>query len=368
MTFVLGSSTTAPARRGLWCSCCRTLPGLGAAPARRKSSKAARSAVSKKAKRAPARPSPQRIDVHHHIAPPAYVTAMAVAGVGERNPYQEEVYRGWSPQVAVDSMDEGGTATAITSITNGAALAAHPDRIRIARECNEYAAQLARDYPGRFGHFATLPMPDVDACLKEMEYALDVLHMDGVDIRTSYGRHYLGDPAFAPIYEELDRRKAIVYSHPHGPDFAKGLLPGVPGSTIEFCADTARAIASVLFAGTAVRYPQVRFIFSHSGGVVPFITERFTRLAARKDHAGKFPRGVLYELKKLYYEVAQAAHPWALSSLTLLAPMTHILFGTDFPYRTSKEIGRQLAAFGFSASDLQAINRGNAVRLFPRYK
>jgi predicted TIM-barrel fold metal-dependent hydrolase len=173
-------------------------------------------------------------------------------------------------------------------------------------------------------------MPDVDASLKEVEYALDVLHLDGVDIRTSYGRQYLGDPAFAPLYEELERRKAIVYSHPHEPDFAKGILPGVPGSTIEFCADTARAIASV--------------------------------------HAEKFPRGVLYELKKFYYEVAQAAHPWALSSLTLLAPINHVLFGTDFPYRTSKEIGRQLEQFGFSAADLAAINRGNALRLFPRYK
>jgi predicted TIM-barrel fold metal-dependent hydrolase len=365
---------TSPARwHGVRCGCCRALPGLGAAPAlRRSSSKTVTRSASRPAakKKGRARPAAALgiIDVHHHIAPPAFVQAMARAGVSKRNQWQEEVYEGWSPQHAVDLMDQGGCATAITSISNGAALAAHPDRVRIARECNEYAAQLARDFPGRFGHFATLPMPDIDACLKEMEYALDVLKMDGVDLRTSYGTRYLGDPEFAPIYQELERRKAIIYSHPHEPVFARNILPGVPGSTIEFCADTARAIASVLFSGTAMKYPNVRFIWSHSGGVMPYITERFTRLAARKDHAGKFPKGVLVELRKFYYEVAQAAHPWALSSLTLLSPIGHILFGTDFPYRTSKEIEKQLVQFEFSPKDLKAINRDNALKLFPRYR
>jgi predicted TIM-barrel fold metal-dependent hydrolase len=375
MTGLNSISVSNPWYGGAWCSCCPPLPGTRAAFAVReaatKRAAAARKAASKtssKAKRAPVKASPRRIDVHHHIAPEVYIRAMETLGLAGENHWQNEVYKGWSPAVAIETMDEGGTQTAITTVTSGAAIASHPDKIRVARECNEYAANLQRDYPGRFGHFATLPMPDVDAALKEIEYALDVLKLDGVDIRTSYGMQYLGDAAFAPIYEELNRRKAIVYSHPHEPRMLKSPIPGVPGSTIEFCTDTTRAIASVVFGHTSTRFPHVRFIFSHGGGTMPFIVERFTRLAARPDFKKKFPKGVLGELRRFYYEVAQAAHPGALSSLTRLVKVNQILFGTDFPYRTSKEIGKGLVDYGFNAAELEAINHGNAAKLFPRFK
>lgn len=375
MTTLNTNVVSNPWNGGVWCSCCPPLPGTRAAFAVREAAArrvaVARKSASKtktKAKRAPARASSRRIDVHHHIAPAVYIKAMETLGLAGENHWQNEVYKGWSPAVAIESMDEGGTQAAITTITSGAAIAAHPDRIRIARECNEYAANLQRDYPGRFGHFATLPMPDVKAALKEIDYALDVLKLDGVDMRTSYGMQYLGDAAFAPIYEELNRRHAVVYSHPHEPRSLQSPIPGVPGSTIEFCTDTTRAIASVLFGGTSIRYPNVRFIFSHGGGTMPFIVERFTRLAERGDFKKMFPKGVLGELRKFYYEVAQAAHPGALSSLTRLVRVNQILFGTDFPYRTSKEIGKGLVDYGFSAAELAAINRGNAAKLFPRFK
>jgi len=364
-----------PWQGGIWCSCCPPLPGTRAAFAVReaaaKKAAASRKATSKtraKAKRAPQKPSPRRIDVHHHIAPEVYVNAMETLGLAGENHWRNEVYKGWSPAVAIETMDEGGTQTAITTVTSGAAIAGHPDKVRIARACNEYAANLKRDYPGRFGHFATLPMPDVKAALKEIEYALDVLKLDGVDIRTSYGMQYLGDAAFAPIYQELNRRKAVVYSHPHEPRALQSPIPGVPGSTIEFCTDSTRAIASVVFGGTSVKFPDVRFIFSHGGGTMPFIVERFTRLAERGNFKAMFPKGVLPELRRFYYEVAQAAHPFALASLTRLVKVNQILFGTDFPYRTSKEIGRQLVEYGFSDAELAAINHGNAAKLFPQFK
>ncbi|MFM9969415.1 MAG: amidohydrolase family protein [Burkholderiales bacterium] len=377
MTYITTNLVSNPWISGVWCSCCPPLPGTRAAfavheaAAKRAAASSKASAKSKakaKAKRAPAKSSPRRIDVHHHIAPAVYVKAMESLGLAGENHWQNEVYKGWSPAAAVETMDEGGTQTAITTITSGTAIAAHPHRVRIARECNEYAANLKRDYPGRFGHFATLPMPDVKAALREIDYALDVLKLDGVDMRTSYGNQYLGDPAFAPIYEELNRRKAIVYSHPHEPRNLQSPIPGVPGSTIEFCTDTTRAIASVVFGGTSSRYPGVRFIFSHGGGTLPFIVERFTRLAARGDFKKLFPKGVLPELQRFYYEVAQAAHPGALSSLTRLVKVNQILFGTDFPYRTSKEIGRQLVEYGFGAAELAAINHDNAAKLFPQFK
>ncbi len=347
------------------CNCCP--PGWLAATRSHRAAKKA-GASSKKAKRPGAKPSPRRIDVHHHIAPPVYIQALGADNLYNGTDGSRIATFEWNPGMAIEDMDRGGTATSITSLYAASALAAHHDARRIARQCNEFAAGMARDYPGRFGHFATLPMPDVDGCLKEIEYSLDVLKVDGVDMRTSYGKKWLGDPAFEPIYQELDRRKAIVYTHPHEPDFLQNLIPGVPGSAIEFCTDTTRTIASLVFSGTASRFPNVRFIFSHGGGVMPFIVERFTRLGNRKDLAAKLPRGVLYELKKFYYEVAQAAHPGALSSLTQVIPMSQIMFGTDFPYRKAAEIGKGLVDFGFNARQLAAINRDNALRLFPRYR
>jgi predicted TIM-barrel fold metal-dependent hydrolase len=350
------------------CSCCPPFEMLELAGKARAATRG--KAKSRKAakKRPAAKPSPRRIDVHHHIAPPAYIQALGADNLYNGTDGSRRATFEWSPAMALEDMDKGGTQTSITSLYAASALANHPDARRIARECNEFAAQMTRDHPGRFGNFATLPMPDVEGCLKEIEYSLDVLKMDGVDMRTSYGKKWLGDETFAPIYEELDRRKAIVYTHPHEPEFTQDLVPGVPGSAIEFCTDTTRTIASLVFSGTASRFPGVRFIFSHGGGVLPFTVERFTRLGERKDVKEKVPKGVLYELKKFYYEVAQAAHPGALSSLTLLVPMSQIMFGTDFPYRTAKEIGKGLVDFGLSAAQLNAINRGNAAKLFPRFK
>ena len=292
----------------------------------------------------------------------------AQAALGPANAHRDAMYEGWNPGVALESMDEGGTATAITSITDGSFIALHPERTRIAREVNEYAARMQQDHPGRFGHFATLPMPDMDACLKEVEYAFDVLGLDGVDIRTSYGMQWLGDAAFAPLYQELDRRKAIVYSHPHEPPFVSNLIPGVPASTIEFCTDSTRAIASVVFGGVSARYPNVRFIFSHGGGTMPFLVGRFTNLAQRPQHKERFPEGVHPHLKKFYYELAQATHPGALDALLRIVPIGQVLFGTDFPHFTAKATARELVRYGFGAAQLAAIERGNAQKLFPRFR
>ena len=185
----------------------------------------------------------------------------------------------------------------------------------------------------------------------------DELRADGIGLMTSYGDKWLGDPFFFPVMEELNRRRAVVFVHPAmHPSMAAVDLPW-PGFMMEYPFDTTRAAVNLIFTGALQRYPDIRFILSHAGGVLPFIVERFTRLGERKDLKANLPRGVLYELKKFYYEVAQAAHPFALSSLTTLVKTSQILFGTDFPYRTSKEIGKQLAEFGFSAAELAAINQ-----------
>lgn len=305
---------------------------------------------------------PHRIDVHHHILPPRYMTAVASRRPG---PAPE-----WTPARSVDEMDRSGVATAITSIIQPSVWLGDNAAARgLAREVNEYAARMVTDFPGRFGMFATVPVPDVEGSLREIEYALDVLKADGIGFMTSYGDKWLGDPAFTPVFEELNRRRAVVYTHPTTPACCARLVRGVPPSTIEFATDTTRTIASLLFGGTATRFRDIRFIFSHGGGTMPFLTGRFIRLAAdNKEAAARLPNGPVPELRRFHYELAQAAHPMALAALLKLVPVSQVLLGTDFPFRTGAEVLDGLSQQGFSAGDLRAIERDNALALLPRLR
>jgi len=307
---------------------------------------------------------PHRIDVHHHISPPRYLSAIIDKKTGEKPTLD------WTIEKSLDDMDKGGVATSITSITYPGLWFGDAAQTRdLARHCNDYAARLRSDHPGRFGIFASLPLPDVDGSLKEIEYALDTLKADGIGVMTSFGDKYLGHPSFEPVWAELNRRKTVVYTHPTLANCCVNVQPDVPFSVIEFAVDTTRCIADLVFSGTASKYPDIKFIFSHAGGTMPFIEERFVRMPLlRRDVLAKLPHGVEYELKKFHYDVAQAAHPMALAALTRLVATSQILFGTDFPYRTSADHARLLREFGFNAADLQAIERDNAMRLLPTIK
>jgi predicted TIM-barrel fold metal-dependent hydrolase len=214
-----------------------------------------------------------------------------------------------------------------------------------------------------------MPLPDVDATLQEIAYAYDTLRVDGIGLFTSYGDRWLGHPAFRPVMEELNRRKAVVAVHPTAADCCRNLsyAPGVGPGSIEYGTDTTRAIIGVAFSGDAVRFPDIRFIWSHAGGTVPFLASRIEGAANAAREA--LPNGFTAELKKFHYDVAGAANRGALASLLQLVAPTQIVFGTDFPPGgTSAAVGTALADVGlFSESDLRAIDRENAVRLLPRF-
>ncbi len=307
---------------------------------------------------------PHRIDVHHHIAPPTYVTEIA-----GRNLIAPPT-RNWTLAKSIEDMDKAGVATSITSVTTpGLYFADTALARRLARECNEYAAKIAVDHPGRFGMFAMLPLPDIDGSLAELAHGLDVLKADGVSLFTSYGSKWLGDPAFIPVMDELNRRGAVVYTHPRTADCCRNLIPGIPDPVIEYGTDTTRTIASLVFSGGAHKYRNIKFIFSHAGGTMPFLTERFVRLPIiDKSLQARVPEGVLPELKRFYYDTAQAAHPMALASLLKLVSVSQVVFGTDYPFRTSLDHVKGLTEYGFSAADLRAIDRDNALALIPRLK
>jgi len=306
---------------------------------------------------------PYRIDVHHHIAPPAYSSALKAMMRGHAK---------WSPQASIEDMDKSGIATAITSLINPGMQAWSGDVAmsrKIAREANEYAAKLGRDYPGRFGSFASIPFPDVEGSLREIEYSLDTLKADGIYLWTSYGGKLLGDPDFFPILEEFNRRKVVVYTHPATPACCAKIMPYISINAIEGPVDTTRTMISLIFQGGAARYPDIRWIFSHSGGVTPFLLSRFERhMVEAKDAKEKAPKGLMHELRKFYYDTAQGNHEGALLALLKLVPPSQVLYGTDFPFRDGAEVIDGLAKHGFSASERRAIDRDNALRLLPQLK
>ena len=225
---------------------------------------------------------------------------------------------------------------------------------------------MVADHGGRFGLFTTVPMPDVDMTLREIAYGMDVLKANGVGLLTSYAGKYLGDPAFTPVMEELNRRRAVVFVHPLSPVCCSGLLPGVPDQVLEYNSETSRTIASLIFSGTAGRYPGIRFIFSHGGGTVPYLVSRFERLFnSRPDLLALTPGGCTAAIQALYFDTAQAYNAPALAAMTRLMPTEHILFGSDFPAAAPDLTEQGLEAFGLSPAALQAIGRDNALALMP---
>jgi predicted TIM-barrel fold metal-dependent hydrolase len=307
---------------------------------------------------------PQRIDVHHHLFPPAFIAKL----VEQEHYLARGVALHWTPQLSIEDMDRAGVATAITSITAPGFAMAERDRLfTLNRECNEYGARMAQDYPGRFGLFASLPLPDVQRSLQEIEYSLEVLKADGIGLLTSYAGKWLGDPAFGAIMDELSRRKAVVYVHPTAPDCCRNLLHGVPDWVIEFPADTARTITSLLFSGTVARCPDIRFIFAHVGGILPLVSDHLVR-AAQVDVAlgAMVPNGVLKELRRFHYDTALRAHPAGLGAALQLVNVSQLLFGTDAPLRVSGSQAEGLLAYGFSDEELRKIEYENARSLLWR--
>ena len=304
---------------------------------------------------------PHRIDIHHHLMPPKYVAELPKYVTRENPPP-------WSPAKSLDDMDKNGIATSITSLMQPQAWFGDVALgRRLARENNDYAATLVRDYPGRFGIFATLPLPDTEGSLAEIAYALDTLHADGFGLMTSYSGKYLGDPAFWPVLEELNRRKAVVYNHPLSVECCRNPIRQlVPDAAFEYPIETARTIASLLFTGAAARFPDIRWIHSHAGGTMPFLWQRYTwQESVQKERQKVLPNGVLHEIRRFYYDTAQANHAGALAALLKLVDVSQVLFGTDFPYRSGADVVKGIGSYGFSAAELRAIERDNALRLMP---
>jgi 6-methylsalicylate decarboxylase len=303
-----------------------------------------------------------RIDVHHHLVSPRYVPRLREMGV--LTPHLASIM---NENDAIADMDKAGVSLAVNSATMPGQITGEARRA-YCRENNDYMARLAADYPGRFGIFASLPLPDIDATLAEIAYGFDTLKADGVHMMTSYDDHWLGESVFQPVFDELNRRKAVIYTHPHAPNCCANVMAelDIRDSVIEFGTDTTRAITNLVFSGTAARCPDLRVIWSHGGGTMPFLAERFIRLEKMPRFQPFMPRGFIAEAAKFYYDTAQILHASPLLALKQLIPLSQICYGTDYPWRSSGDCVAGLKETGiFTAAELAAID-ANAAPLLPR--
>jgi predicted TIM-barrel fold metal-dependent hydrolase len=314
---------------------------------------------------------PRIIDTHHHIYPPKHTANNLKRIVDDAADVPSSLYTNWTPRYSLDQMDQNGVATAITSVSSpGVWFGNKEEGRKNARAVNEYGAQMVKDYPGRFGMWGAIPLPDTEGSLREIEYIFDVLKLDGVGLLTSYDNgKLLGHSDFAPVMDELNRRKAVVFVHPTVSCCADP-VHHMNNTIIEFPTDTTRAIADLVYSGTLKRCPDIRFIFSHGGGTILMLLSRLSgRRLKPEERAAMIPNGFEHELQKLYYDIASVAvNPTAMSALFTVISKEHILFGSDCPFWTIETIATAMNKFDISASDLRKIQRENALGLAPRFK
>lgn len=305
------------------------------------------------------------IDVHHHHIPPFYLEEYRERIAASRGGKISPAWLSWSPEKAIQAMDAANVSTAVLSLTTPGVWFGDPvAATRTARQVNDYAAELAKKHKGRFGFFAAVPLPDQEASLREIEYALDVLKADGIGLFTSYGDKWLGNPAYETVFSELNRRKAVVFAHPTTPFCCRTLLPDVAPVVAEVPQDTARTITNLLFTGTFSRFRDIKFIFTHAGGNTPMILGRMKQYGP-ENLTSLAPDGIEQELKRHYYDLAGTANKPAVAAITSIVPMTQILMGSDNPYVPLIETAEGIQTLGLSAGDLRSIRRENALALLP---
>ncbi|MFD5064137.1 MULTISPECIES: amidohydrolase family protein [unclassified Streptomyces] len=276
------------------------------------------------------------VDVHAHFVTERYVSAARAAR--HERPDGMPTWPQWSVEEQLDLMGRAGIGTSILSVSSPGTHFGDDQAARaLSHEVNEFAAALRQEHPTRFGHFASLPLPDVDGALMEAAYALDVLGADGLAVETNAHGAYLGDPRFEPLWQELHGRRAIVFVHPTSPPHAEAVSLGLPRPMLEFLFDSARAAGDLVFKGVLARYPGIQWIFTHSGGVLPLLTDRMEMFGAVLGAPSQQPGrptepGVQVHdlLGRLWFDMAGTPFPRQIPALAEAFGTQQLLYGSDY--------------------------------------
>jgi len=313
-------------------------------------------------------PAGSVIDVHHHILPPEYLRALADMGVTRSIGVS---FPPWSPDKDLKLMDRLGVRVAIASFSTPAANVPDTANARsLARLCNDLIAAMVNGRPDRYGAFATLPpLTDTEGALRELEYALDILKLDGVELMTNYALKYLGDSLFEDVYKALNAKKAVVHVHPNDPP---GVQLGVPAAVMDAPFDTTRAAFSLICSGVMERYPDITFILSHGGGTLPYLSFRMAAMApfVWKSFGQNAPKGFDEYLGRFYYDTAIVS-PEAFPYLVKQVGAARVMTGTDYPFAGSVVPTQCLTAVrrgeGIDDREREAVLERNALSLFPGF-
>ena len=303
-----------------------------------------------------------RIDVQFHFSPQFYTDRVKQA-------HGYITTDGWSVPNALAYMEKNQVAVGILSVsTPSVNFMPIAESIAMARQLNDAGAQVARENPGRFGNFATLPMLDVAATLKEIAYCYDELKMEGVCMMSNVGGTYLGHPSFAPIFDELNRRKAVIFIHPTDPAYlGKGIVKMSPVAEWPF--DTCRAAIDLMYSGTIARCPELKIILAHAGGALPMVARRVEEFAVLfgANHSPSALAECIGQVANFYYDLAISAHDNAIGALRGVSNLDHVLFACDWPFAPPNAVKMNVEGFEalkITPAERFAIERGNAAKLF----
>jgi 6-methylsalicylate decarboxylase len=305
-----------------------------------------------------------RIDVQFHYSPDFYTDAVEKSGGGHITT------RGWSVSNALEYMEKFNVAAGIMSVSTPSVHFLEPaESVKMARRLNDAAAQVARENPGRFGNFATLPMLDVAATLAEIAYCYDELKMEGVCMMSNVNGRYLGHADFAPIFDELNRRKAVIFIHPTDPAYmGKDIVQMAPVAEWPF--DTSRAAIDLMYSGTIARCPDISIILAHAGGALPMVSRRVISMSVfygSEKTMAAIPQTAA-QVANFYYDLAISAGEHAIGAIRGVSNLDHVLFACDWPFAPDMAVRVNVAGFEglkITPEERHAIERGNAARLFP---
>jgi predicted TIM-barrel fold metal-dependent hydrolase len=302
------------------------------------------------------------IDVHAHFVPRGYRAALVEHGHSQPDGFPQ--IPEWSADEHVAAMDRLGIATSLLSISSpGVHLADVPATRDLAREVNEDGHRAVVDHPGRFGLFASLPLPDVDAAVAEIAYCYEHLDVTGFALLTNIGGTYLGDPSFQPVFRELDQRGARLFIHPTSPPCWEHTSFGRPRPMLEFFFDTTRAVVDLLLNGTVATHPGIEFIIPHAGATLPMVADRISVFSLL---LGVDPSvDVLRDLGRLHFDLAGFPIPRQLDALLTLTTLDHLHYGSDFPFTPEFAVANAAERLADAGDVLDAL-RANTQRLFPR--